>query len=223
MARTEGADEGKAILLSGATSSASTFITIRRWLHDCNTAHSDCARPTLDQPKEASNMVRFLEIRDDVLILAEHTQYSRLNCPRYACLSHCLGSGAEIVKTLEVRGSPRHSIHNRWPRCARRHSQSCHHPQEGITREMYVVFLVLETVSEQWRHKALIVARTERPNESCRLGTAEFDLVSHRNNIDAWRSVNDERDCDYPPERVEAYPDELISVLEAETRIITLV
>lgn len=78
------------VMLPGSTSSESTFTTMTGWLTECLEEHEGCV-PT---PIPLHRNVRFLEIKDDVILLQQD-----IHPERYACLSHCWGSGEAIVKT----------------------------------------------------------------------------------------------------------------------------
>lgn len=61
---------------------------------ECLSNHIHCARPLSDSLREFSHGIRFLEVRESSVRLCENVQPGR-----YACLSHCWGSGKNIIKT----------------------------------------------------------------------------------------------------------------------------
>jgi hypothetical protein len=94
---------------------------------------------------------------------------------------------------------------------------------QTVTQGMFVVFLVVNTILEPWRDDtALVVMQIERQNEYRRLDAVAYNLLSHETDRDVW-CANGGRGRDYPPERAEAYRADLISILKAETRVITLI
>ncbi|KAF2134979.1 HET-domain-containing protein [Dothidotthia symphoricarpi CBS 119687] len=95
IAHTLGESTGQKIL-PGRTSSDSTFSTINWWLENCLSNHHVCAQPLPGTSRDSLAGIRFLEIRQKSVRLRELQQSAR-----YACLSHCWGSGQEITKTVE--------------------------------------------------------------------------------------------------------------------------
>ncbi|KAK0715200.1 heterokaryon incompatibility protein-domain-containing protein [Lasiosphaeris hirsuta] len=79
--------------LPGHTQSAETLKSIRSWIESCANKHPGC-RPPSSRPRLSPR--RLLDITNGSVVLREHP-----NPQRYACLSHCWGSGAyvSIVKT----------------------------------------------------------------------------------------------------------------------------
>ncbi|KAH7079927.1 heterokaryon incompatibility protein-domain-containing protein [Paraphoma chrysanthemicola] len=82
-------------VLPGRTDHASTFATIKTWLHICNQNHSTCRVPGFGEVDEIIAPIRLLDVRQDRLVLRKSTRPNR-----YACLSHCWGSGTRIQRTL---------------------------------------------------------------------------------------------------------------------------
>lgn len=96
--------------------------------------------------------------------------------------------------------------------------------RRGTTRKTYVVCLVTNVDPSKLGHQeAVIVMETERLNEFFRVGIVRYRLLSYKIEIDAWRAANTGSMYYCSPERVQAYHEKLISILEAETPIITLV
>ncbi|KAH3946152.1 hypothetical protein HBH53_137590 [Parastagonospora nodorum] len=85
-------------ILPGTTSSAQTFATIEAWLMKCDLKHVKCAEQSSRTAGNPPKGIRLLEIKRDTLLLIEHVQ--DLPSTKYACLSHCWGSGEGVVKTF---------------------------------------------------------------------------------------------------------------------------
>jgi hypothetical protein len=86
-------------LLPRSTSSDQTFENVKTWLQECTTKHPDCTRPLSERSSKTLDGVRFLEIKETMIMLTTRT--NRAQSEGYACLSHCWGSGTDIVKTLQ--------------------------------------------------------------------------------------------------------------------------
>jgi hypothetical protein len=86
-------------MLPGSTSSEATFSTISDWLREYETKHHDCVRQSPGQTSSRLNGIKFLEIQEDRVLLVEPTD--RLHPAFYACLSHCWGSGEDMVRTTK--------------------------------------------------------------------------------------------------------------------------
>jgi hypothetical protein len=95
-----------------------------------------------------------------------------------------------------------------------------------IFHGLFILHLLVKTASNiDQAHQALILKPTNGLDQFFRVGIIEFDLLSHKLDMDAWHNANGDRGkTEYPPERSKAYRDELISILEtAETQVITLI
>jgi hypothetical protein len=84
-------------LLPGLTSSEATFSTINGWLQECTTEHVGCVRQSLSRPTNYLDKVRILEIQERTLLLVKASE--SLHSAGYVCLSHCWGSGRDVVRT----------------------------------------------------------------------------------------------------------------------------
>jgi hypothetical protein len=80
-------------VLPETTSSESTITQIQSWLADCVKYH-DCSRKSSNPPKENLEGIRFISIQGNTMFLVEDARPSR-----YACLSHCWGSGEALLET----------------------------------------------------------------------------------------------------------------------------
>jgi len=81
-------------LLPGSTSSTSTFETINSWIGECLTTHSKCNAAGPARLANVQYPIRMLDLQHNDIVLRDN--YPPQN---YACLSHCWGTGAEIVMT----------------------------------------------------------------------------------------------------------------------------
>jgi hypothetical protein len=84
-------------MLPGNTISDSTFTTIRKWLHTCMSNHDRCARTDIVRTSANLDEIRFLRIHNNHVVLTDSVIPDR-----YACLSHCWGSGKNIFKTTRA-------------------------------------------------------------------------------------------------------------------------
>src|SRR5690242_8007160 len=81
-------------LLPKTTSSEETFEVLKSWLKRCLQEHIACVKYQKRRSNEALRGIRFLQLTTDRAILVDD------NVPSpYACLSHCWGTGQQILKT----------------------------------------------------------------------------------------------------------------------------
>ncbi|KAH7094332.1 heterokaryon incompatibility protein-domain-containing protein [Paraphoma chrysanthemicola] len=82
--------------LLASTRSEATFDIIKAWIEECAQTHVRCKHNMIDRSQNALQNVRFLEIQDQRVLLREG-----IVPEKYACLSHCWGTGQEIYKTRD--------------------------------------------------------------------------------------------------------------------------
>ena len=81
-------------LLPKSTSSDVTFEIAREWFQQCLSSHTRCQSRVNNLHVRSQMPTRLLDLSDNKVILRE-----RATVQHYACLSHCWGSGASILKT----------------------------------------------------------------------------------------------------------------------------
>ena len=79
------------------------FDAIREWLEECGTSHKNCVSLTNDGAAHPRSPTRLLDLSGGNVVLRED-QISE----RYACLSHCWGTGGDILKTTTESQSKFH-------------------------------------------------------------------------------------------------------------------
>lgn len=84
-------------MLPGDTASDSTFTTIEEWLHTCTNNHDRCGRIGIKRASANLHEIRFLCIYENHVVLTDGVIPDR-----YACLSHCWGSGENVSKTTRT-------------------------------------------------------------------------------------------------------------------------
>jgi hypothetical protein len=80
--------------LPGNTSSDATFEAIQEWIDLCTSCHDICNLSPPGNSDQALDGVRFLDLADNRITLV-----SGVEVGRYACLSHCWGTGKTVHKT----------------------------------------------------------------------------------------------------------------------------
>lgn len=95
---------GRLRLLPKTTSSEETSEVLNSWLKSCLREHIICVEYQKRRSDEALRGVRFLQLTTDRAILVDD------NIPsQYACLSHCWGTGQQILKTTTKNVDSRRS------------------------------------------------------------------------------------------------------------------
>ncbi|KAH7084686.1 heterokaryon incompatibility protein-domain-containing protein [Paraphoma chrysanthemicola] len=79
-----------------STGSKVPFNIINAWIEECAQNHECCKHPMFEPQQNALHNVRFLEVEDQRILLR-----ADIVPERYACLSHCWGTGQEIYKTTD--------------------------------------------------------------------------------------------------------------------------
>ncbi|KAF2846086.1 HET-domain-containing protein [Plenodomus tracheiphilus IPT5] len=81
-------------ILPAETSSEVSINFIQQWLSACFSTHAECPGPLTQYPEGLLQGIRFLQIDNHSVVLTED-----MRPLRYAALSHCWGSGMNILKT----------------------------------------------------------------------------------------------------------------------------
>jgi hypothetical protein len=201
-------------ILSASTSSESTFGTIATWLQECLSEHQGCAQRLSDQPSKSLDRVRFLEIKEDVLLLK--TNVDRVYSSGYACLSHCWGNGTDVVRTLEDNIQKHSTVGIRidvLPKTFRDAVQIC--SRLKITYIWIDSLCIIQDNDEDWRIQAAFMAdiyehsritiaasAAKGPTEGC---FREADKLSIGGPLPAYAGLYIRREPD-PPTRSSSWP-----------------
>ncbi|KAF2806083.1 HET-domain-containing protein [Mytilinidion resinicola] len=87
-------DKSARRLLPGSSSSRETFESMNQWIQECSSNHTLCHSHDKEDSIDCKHPKRILDLSNGSIVLRENFQSKR-----YACLSHCWSSAADVPMT----------------------------------------------------------------------------------------------------------------------------